>query len=114
MAKMIEAPYYAVIFTSLKKLDSDDYNLMAERMEKLGSSQPGFLGTQSVRGNDGLGITVSYWKTLADVASWKANQEHQEAQEQGHRNWYAGYEVRICKVERQYNFGELHPSKIAD
>jgi hypothetical protein len=26
-----------------------------------------FLGVQSVRGDGGLGITVSYWKSLEDI-----------------------------------------------
>ena len=33
------------------------------RMVALSSQQPGFLGMDSVRGNDGLGITVSYWSS---------------------------------------------------
>jgi heme-degrading monooxygenase HmoA len=107
MNQMPELPYYAVIFTSLKTQESEDYDKMAERMEMLGSSQPGFLGIQSARGDDGIGITASYWKTLADVAGWKANMEHKVAQGKGKSDWYQGFEVRICKVERQYSFGDL-------
>lgn len=104
-----KAPYYAVIFTSLKKMEFDDYNHMAERMEKLSSTQPGFLGVQSVRGANGLGITVSYWKSLEDVKNWKMNTQHREAQAKGKSDWYSGYEIRICKVEREYGFGNLNP-----
>lgn len=103
---MNEVPYYAVIFTS-KKNEPEGYSEMAERMEKLSASQPGFLGIQSVRGNDGFGITVSYWKSLEYIKSWKSNLEHQEAQKQGKASWYSGYEVRICKVERQYSFSDI-------
>lgn len=104
---MPDLPYYAVIFTSKKNVDSTGYDEMAQRMEELGSSHPGFLGIQSVRNSDGLGITVSYWESLGDVAKWKANVEHRGAQEKGKSDWYSGYEVRICKVERQYDFGDL-------
>jgi len=104
---MNETPYYAVIFTSQKKIESDGYDLMAEKMEKLSSQQDGFVGIQSVRGADGFGITVSYWKTLEDIAKWKNLIEHREAQQKGKSSWYSGYEVRVCKVERQYNFGEV-------
>lgn len=109
MKPSFEIPYYAVIFTSLRKMDVQDYNHMAERMEKLSNTQPGFLGIQSVREESGLGITVSYWKTLEDVANWKKNVEHREAQSKGKSDWYSGYEVRICKVEREYKFGSLNP-----
>jgi heme-degrading monooxygenase HmoA len=104
---MNQLPYYAVIFTSVKKAESAEYNSMAEKMEKLSSQQTGYLGIQSVRGADGFGITISYWQSLEDISKWKANLEHREAQESGKNNWYTGYEVRICKVERQYSFGEI-------
>lgn len=104
---MHELPYYAVIFTSRKKMESQDYNLMAERMQKLSSERAGFIGIQSSRNENGFGITVSYWKTLGDIANWKADLEHREAQQKGKAIWYSGYEIRICKVERQYCFGHL-------
>lgn len=81
---------------------------MADRMAKLSATQPGFLGIQSVRENSGLGITVSYWRNIEDIANWKANVEHREAQSRGKSDWYNGYEVRICKVEREYKFGTLN------
>ncbi len=102
-----ELPYYAVIFTSLKKAEGDGYNQLNERMEKLSSEQKGFLGIHSARRSDGIGITVSYWKTLEDITAWKKNLKHLEAQRLGRADWYSFYEVRICKVEREYSFGSL-------
>jgi hypothetical protein len=37
------APYYAVIFTSLRTEGENGYGKMAEAMEKLAAAQPGFL-----------------------------------------------------------------------
>lgn len=104
---MGETSHYAVIFTSRKKMDSEAYNQMAKRMEEASALQEGFMGIQSVRDSEGLGITVSYWKTLADIAKWKAHSEHRLAQINGQNEWYSGYEVRICKVEREYSFGKI-------
>lgn len=106
MKSSFELPYYAVIFTSRRKMDVAGYDEMAERMNKLSRAQPGFLGIQSVREANGHGITVSYWKRLDDVANWKRNVEHREAQSKGKSDWYSGYEIRICKVEREYKFGD--------
>ena len=111
MIQSDQTPYYAVIFTSLKKSDSQEYNKMAERMESLSRDQEGFLGIQSVRGKDGLGITVSYWISLEAITKWKSNSEHQEAQINGKTHWYTGYEVRVCRVEREYKFGSLSESE---
>lgn len=98
-------PYYAVIFTSQKNSnDSKGYEKMAERMVTLAKQQSGFLGVESVRGSDGFGITISYWKSTDDIKAWKANSEHQIAREFGRSDWYSNYHARICLVEREYAF----------
>jgi heme-degrading monooxygenase HmoA len=58
---------------------------MAETMVALASEQPGFLGIESVRGSDGLGITVSYWASDEAIRNWKLHSEHQVAQRRGRR-----------------------------
>ena len=104
-AKTPEPPYYAVIFTS-KKVAEEGYAETSERMNELARQQPGFLGIESARGADGVGITVSYWTDLESIASWKRDVEHREAQRRGRSDWYAGYVTRISRVERAYAFGE--------
>ena len=96
------APYYAVIFTNLRTEGDHGYAAMAERMVELGSHYDGFLGLESARGADGLGVTVSYWRDEASIAAWKRDAEHQQAQRGGRETWYADYEVRVAKVERAY------------
>ena len=75
---------------------------MADRMLELAKTMPGYLGVESVRDGDGVGITVSYWKTAEDIRNWKRNAEHLRAQEGGKSTWYAQFAVRIAKVERTY------------
>lgn len=95
-------PYYAVIFTSLRTPGDDGYDAVAVRMMKMAAEQPGYLGVESVR--DGLGITVSYWRSLDDIANWKRVADHLDAQRTGREKWYSAYKTRICKVERDYGF----------
>ena len=95
-------PYYAVIFTSLRTDGDKGYDKTANRMLELVKEQKGFLGMESARSE--VGITVSYWKTLGAIQDWKKNIEHQIAQKNGKEKWYAAYKVRICKVERDYEF----------
>src|SRR5262249_43902276 len=75
-----EPPYFAVIFTSARTEGDNGYAEMAEAMVSLASQQPGFLGIESVRGTDGLGITVSYWASEDAIMNWKLNSRHQVAQ----------------------------------
>lgn len=97
-----EPPYYAVIFTSQRTEGDQGYGRMAERMEELAAQQPGYLGIESSRNAAGFGITVSYWESEEAIARWKANAEHAVAQEVGKETWYAGYALRIARVERAY------------
>lgn len=74
-------PYYAVVFSSARTpIDDAAYRKMSDRMVELARQQPGFLGVESARGADGLGITVSYWSDMESIANWKANTEHLVAQ----------------------------------
>jgi len=102
IAQTPHIPYYAVIFTSMRTEGDNDYSIMADEMDELAKLQPGYLGIESAR-ND-IGITVSYWRSLEDIKNWKANTRHLIAQKTGREKWYAHYKVRICKVERDYEF----------
>ena len=95
-------PYYAVIFTSTQTSNIEGYSEMAEQMEVLAKQQDGFLGVESARNT--VGITVSYWTSLDAIKNWKQNSEHLLAQHKGRKQWYDWYHVRICKVEREYDF----------
>ncbi|MHC8396377.1 antibiotic biosynthesis monooxygenase family protein [Pseudomonas sp. LB3P93] len=98
------APYFAVIFTSLRTDGDHGYAEAAERMVELAREQPGFLGVESARGEDGLGIKVSYWASEAAILAWKHHPEHREIRERGRSTWYSACHTRVCKVERAYAF----------
>ncbi len=98
-----EPPYTAVIFTSRRTTTDDKgYSEMAQLMGTLSAQQPGFLGVESARGNDRVGITVSYWATPAHAQAWKQVAEHIGAQRTGRERWYEDYATRIATVERDY------------
>lgn len=98
-------PYWAVIFTS-RRIDGDAvaYAQTAEEMEVLARRQPGYLGMDSARGGDGVGITVSYWTSLEAIRAWRDNADHMTAQRSGREKWYRAYRIRIARVERDYGF----------
>jgi heme-degrading monooxygenase HmoA len=95
-------PYYAVIFASQRQGDDAGYGATADRMVELAATQPGYLGIESCRGDDGFGLTVSYWRSEADIQAWKRNAEHALARERGRSGWYAHFELRVARVERAY------------
>ena len=102
-ARLPQPPYYAVIFSSRRNgQDEAGYGQAAQRMVDLASQQPGFLGVESTRGEDGFGITVSYWESEAAIAAWRQHAEHAATRAYGRTHWYQHYELRVAKVERAY------------
>ena len=55
-------------------------------MEDLARQQTGFLDFESAR--EKIGISVSYWESLQDIANWKANSDqlYEKITYQGSRN----------------------------
>jgi heme-degrading monooxygenase HmoA len=105
-----EPPYVAVIFTSVRTGDDGQgYGEMAARMDALARAQRGYLGIETARGDDGLGITVSYWATEADAVAWKAVAAHLGAQRLGRERWYSSYRTRVAVVQREYGHEATPP-----
>ena len=99
-------PHVAVIFTSVRTdADPDGYAAMAGDMDALSRQQPGYLGIESARGADGVGITVSYWASEADASAWKQVADHLGAQRLGRERWYREYATRVATVTRAYTWG---------
>ena len=105
IANSPEPPYIAVIFTNILDLDqSDDYAQTADDMVALAEKQDGYLGHESARDEQGVGITVSYWSDEKSIKKWKAVSDHQAAQKAGRQKWYRAYKARIATVTREYEF----------
>lgn len=106
LAETPEPPYTAVVFTSLhadlRPEQRRAYDATTSRMLELAAGQPGYLGVEAARGEDGGGITVSYWRDDASAAAWKQVAEHLVAQRHGRESWYAAYRVRVATVTREY------------
>lgn len=104
----------AVIFVSMRT-DADEagYGAAADAMVALASIQPGYLGIDSARGTDGLGITVSYWADEESAVAWRRNAEHAAIRELGRERWYAHYQLVAARVTRAYEWerGDRDPSR---
>lgn len=102
IAKTPKPPYYAVIFTSTLREDTEEYQKVSLELETLAEKQDGFLGFEAAR--SGLGLFISYWKDEEAIQKWKAVASHQVAQKRGKDEWYEKFQVRVAKVERAYGF----------
>lgn len=103
-AARLQPPYYAVIFTSQRTPGHAGYGAAAAQMAALAAQQPGYLGAESARDSGGLGLTVSYWRSMEDIAAWRRQLEHAATRDQGRAQWYSHYELRVARVERAYGW----------
>ncbi|WP_380784698.1 antibiotic biosynthesis monooxygenase [Sphingomonas sp. R86521] len=95
----------AVIFVS-RRTDADDegYAAAAAAMDRLAAAQPGYRGIDSARGDDGVGVTVSYWADDAAAVAWRQHAEHTAIRERGRALWYDRYSVSVATVTRGYRW----------
>ena len=95
-------PYYAVIFTSILDHHDLEYYRINDLLRKQAEKMEGFLGEDSAR-ND-YGISVSYRRDLDSIEVWRQNSEHRWAKEKGKKDFYKAYNIRIARVEKEYDF----------
>ena len=95
----------AVIFISRRRAGDDaGYAAAAAAMDMLAARQPGYRGIDSTRGDDNVGITVSYWADDDAAIAWRDHPEHSVIRDRGRERWYDRYEVIVSRVERDYRW----------
>jgi heme-degrading monooxygenase HmoA len=95
----------AVIFLSGRTgTDEAGYAEAAAAMEAAASMRDGYLGIDSARGIDGIGITVSWWRDEAAAGAWRDDPDHARIRERGRAVWYDWYRVIVANVDRAYQW----------
>lgn len=95
----------AVIFVSQRRRSDDaGYAAAAAAMEVLAAKQPGYAGFVATRGDDGVGIAISYWQDEASAAAWRDQPDHAAIREQGRAIWYESYSLSVATVTRSYDW----------
>ena len=95
----------AVIFVAQRSLnDEAGYDAAAKEMAALAATQHGYIGVDSVRSTNGLGITVSYWANDAAAKGWRDHPRHAGIRDQGRGVWYTHYDLHVAEVSRSYDW----------
>jgi heme-degrading monooxygenase HmoA len=102
-APMPEPPYYAVIFANQASKTPEGYAEMVQVMLDCAAEIPGYIGIESSRIADGFAVTVSYWDSEDAIKTWRNHAKHQVAQKIGRDRWYDNFQLRVARVERQYD-----------
>ena len=95
----------AVIFIAQRTAQDDaGYAKAAADMESLAAQQAGYRGFDSVRGADGLGITISYWADDDAAKAWRDNPKHTAIRDMGRGRWYHHYDLHVAAITRSYDW----------
>jgi heme-degrading monooxygenase HmoA len=99
-------PHVVCIFRSLRTDHSEEsYGEWSDRMDELVAAMPGYIGHTSVRDDvTGRGVTVSYFRSMAELVAWKNVPEHLEAQALGRSSFYREYEIEVAEIVRHYEW----------
>ena len=93
---------YAVIFRAMVGELDQEYAEAIERMKDLAFEKYGCLEFYALMDGESR-VAISYWNSEEEIAQWKANSEHLQAQAQGKNKWYQSYSVQVVEIRREYS-----------
>src|SRR5215831_20120557 len=93
-----------VLFRS-KLVDAPEgYAEMAEEMEALARTMPGFVDVKGYVADDGERLTVVRWENEETMRQWREHARHRVAQRAGRERWYRYYKMEIAELVRETSF----------
>jgi heme-degrading monooxygenase HmoA len=99
-------PHVVCIFRSVRTEQSEaQYAQWSDRMDELVATMPGYIGHTSFRDEaTNKGVTISYFRSMAELVAWKNVPEHVEAQALGRESFYLEYEIEVAEIVRRYEW----------
>ena len=88
---------------------TDDYDEMAQEMDDLARTMPGFIDVKSFKAEDGERLTVVWWQDEETLRAWREQARHRVAQRTGRERWYEYYRMDVAEVIRSNNFDRPKP-----
>ena len=88
---------------------TDGYDEMAQEMDDLARTMPGFIDVKSFKAEDGERLTVVWWQDEETLRAWREQARHRVAQRTGRERWYEYYRMDVAEVIRVNNFDRPKP-----
>ena len=93
-----------VLFRSKLVPEPEGYAEMAQEMEALARTMPGFIDVKAYKSDDGERLTVVWWEDEETLRVWRTHARHLVAQQAGRERWYEQYDLDVAEVKRQKHF----------
>ena len=82
----------------------DEYVALADRMNELARTMPGYISHKGFFADDGERVTIVEFENEEGMRAWRMHPEHRAAQKKGRESFYAAYSVQVCEVLRDSTF----------
>jgi heme-degrading monooxygenase HmoA len=92
------------VFASVRTETDNGYYETNDTLFAYLNAMPGFVGYESARGSDRLGITVAYFDSEEAIREFRGYEPHRDAQKRGREEWYETYSIHVGQVSRSYGF----------
>ncbi|GAB4216322.1 MAG: antibiotic biosynthesis monooxygenase [Rhodoferax sp.] len=92
-----------VIFRAKIRRMDESYTKFSSMLRELAVKKYGCQALYATtEGNEE--IAISHWPNLASVDAWRADLDHQWAQNQARERWYESYSVQLAEVVAQHQW----------
>jgi heme-degrading monooxygenase HmoA len=82
----------------------DEYVALADRMNALAATMPGYISHKGFFADDGERVTVVEFESEEGMRAWRMHPEHRAAQRKACESYYSEYHIQICEVTREGHF----------
>ena len=89
-----------VFCSRLREGVREEYVALANRMNELARTIPGYVSHKDFYANDGERVAV----VEEGQRAWQTNPEHRTAQKQACEKYYTEYHIQVCRLERESKF----------
>jgi heme-degrading monooxygenase HmoA len=96
--------YSMIVVVFRKRMNpdvQDEYGPMAERMNELARTVPGYISHKGFVADDGERVTVVEFETEEALQKWRIDPEHRMAKKRGVESFFSEFKYQICNVIRE-------------
>jgi heme-degrading monooxygenase HmoA/ketosteroid isomerase-like protein len=94
-----------IVFRSrLRPEHAAEFNRHADQVHERAITMKGFLSTKDFAAEDGERITIVEFDSAENLATWRDDPAHREAQQLGRTNYYSQYSIQVCSELRTSTF----------
>jgi heme-degrading monooxygenase HmoA len=94
------------VFRSRLRPDAaaNGYQALAEEMERLARTMPGFVDFKTFTADDGERVSIVEFDSIENHNRWRDHPDHRAAQRRGREDFYSDYRIVVGEVFNEHRF----------